>query len=189
LQAFFELIDLSNGNLVTSSSSDPVDGEFLLSLPTGKDYALNVSKPGYLFYSDNFALRGINTRATPFIKDIPLKKIKAGETVVLKNIFFDTDKYTLKSESLIELDRLVALLKANPSLRIEISGHTDNQGGAAYNVTLSKNRAKTVYDYLIGHGIDASRLAYEGYGLTRPVDTNATEEGRANNRRTEFRVL
>lgn len=189
LQAVFELINLSTGKLVTRSTSDPVTGEFLLSLPTGKDYALNVSRPGYLFYSDNFSLSGTNTVAKPFIKDIPLQKIQAGEKVVLRNIFFDTDKFSLKQESVVELDRLVALLKANPELRIEISGHTDNQGGAAYNLTLSGNRAKAVYEYLISKGIAATRLDYKGYGLTQPVDTNATEEGRANNRRTEFRVL
>ncbi|MGE5425237.1 MAG: OmpA family protein, partial [Syntrophothermus sp.] len=189
LQAVFELIDIASGKTVTKSVSDPMTGEFLLSLPTGRDYALNVSKPDYLFYSDNFSLSGYNSQAKPYIRDIPLQRIQVGEKVVLRNIFFDTDKFTLKTESVIELDKLVTLLKANPALKIEISGHTDNQGGAGYNLTLSKNRAKAVYDYLISKGINTERLTYQGYGMTQPVDVNTTEEGRANNRRTEFKVM
>ena len=111
------------------------------------------------------------------------------ETVVLKNIFFNTDKYDLKPESMAELDKLVSLLNSNKRIRIEISGHTDNEGTAAYNLTLSQNRAKAVFDYLVQQGIPAIRMTYAGYGLTKPVDTNETEQGRANNRRTEFRVI
>lgn len=188
LQGEFDLVDLSTGKLVAKSSSDPLTGEFLLSLPTGKNYALSVSRPGYLFYSDNFALQGDHPDSKPFIKDVPLQKIRQGEKVVLKNIFFDTDKYDLRPESLIELDKLVSLLKTNPTLHIEISGHTDNQGSAEYNLNLSRNRARAVYDYLISKNIGSDRLTYAGYGLTQPIDTNNTEEGRANNRRTEFKV-
>ena len=129
------------------------------------------------------------SKTKPFLKDIPLQRIRVGETVVLKNIFFDTDKFDLKDESRSELDKLIALLKANPSIRIEISGHTDIMGKADHNLILSKNRAKAVYDFLASNGIPATRLTYEGYGQTRPVDTNDTEQGRANNRRTEFRVI
>jgi outer membrane protein OmpA-like peptidoglycan-associated protein len=189
LEAKFELIDLSSGKMVIESRSDPVNGEFLVALPANKDYALNVSKQGYLFYSDHFALQGESSKAKPFIRDIPLQKIIIGETVVLKNIFFDTDKYELKPESRSELERLISLLQGNGMIRIEISGHTDNAGSAEYNLTLSKNRAKAVYDYLVEHGINAGRLSYTGYGLSKPVDTNETEQGRANNRRTEFKVV
>ena len=189
LEAKFELIDLSSGKVVIESRSDPVNGEFLVALPTNKDYALNVSKQGYLFYSDHFALKGESSKAKPFIHDIPLQEIRVGETVVLKNIFFDTDKYDLKPESRTELEKLVNLLQSNGKIRIEISGHTDNAGTAAYNLSLSQNRAREVYDYLIKYGIPAARLTFAGYGLTKPVDTNETEQGRANNRRTEFRVV
>ena len=182
LEAKFELIDLTSGKVVIESRSDPVNGEFLVALPTNKDYALNVSKTGYLFYSDHFALKGENSKARPFIRDIPLQEIGIGETVVLKNIFFDTDKYELKPESRSELENLINLLQTNGKIRIEISGHTDNAGTAVYNLTLSKNRAKAVYDYLVEYGISAGRLSYEGYGLTKPIDTNETEQGRANNR-------
>jgi outer membrane protein OmpA-like peptidoglycan-associated protein len=189
LEARFELIDLSTGKTVSASSSDPVSGEFLLSLPTEKDYALNVSKPGYLFYSDHFALKGENSKTKPFIYNVPLQPIKVGEVVVLKNIFFDTDKFDLRNESMIELAKLLQLLRNNPNIRIEISGHTDNQGTAEYNIQLSRNRAKAVYEYLTKEGIANDRLSYAGFGLTRPIDTNETEEGRANNRRTEFKVV
>ena len=189
LEARFELIDLSSGKIVIESRSDPVNGEFLLALPTNKDYALNISKKGYLFYSGHFALKGESSKAKPFIHDIPLQEIRIGETVVLKNIFFDTDQFDLKPESKTELEKLVSLLKNNGKIRIEISGHTDNEGTAAYNLSLSQNRARAVYDYLIQHGIPAARLTFAGYGLTKPVDTNDTEQGRANNRRTEFKIV
>jgi outer membrane protein OmpA-like peptidoglycan-associated protein len=189
LEAKFELIDLTSGKVVIESRSDPVNGEFLVALPTNKDYALNVSKTGYLFYSDHFALKGESSNTEPFIRDIPLQEIRVGETVVLKNIFFDTDKYELKPESRTELEKLNQLLQSNGKIRIEISGHTDNAGTPGYNLTLSLNRAKAVYDYLVEHGIPTERLSYAGYGLTKPMDTNETEQGRANNRRTEFRVV
>jgi outer membrane protein OmpA-like peptidoglycan-associated protein len=188
LEASFELIDLETGKTVVQSHSDAVTGEFLVSLPTNKNYALNVSKEGYLFYSDNFALAGESSKTKPFMKDVPLHPIKVGQSVVLKNIFFDTDKYDLKDESRVELGILIDLLRKNPKLRIELSGHTDNQGTAEHNLTLSRNRAMAVRDYLVAHGIQADRMTYEGYGFTRPIDTNDTEQGRANNRRTEFKV-
>ena len=189
LEAKFELIDLKTGKTVIESNSDAVNGEFLVCLPTDKDYALNVSKDGYLFYSENFTLTGLHSDADPYLKDIPLQPIKTGESVVLKNIFFDTDKYELEPESTVELGKLTELLNKNPKMKIEISGHTDNVGDDKYNQTLSENRAKAVYDYLINHNISINRLSYKGYGESVPVDTNDTEQGRANNRRTEFKVI
>ena len=108
--------------------------------------------------------------------------------VVLKNIFFDFDKSELKAESYVELDKLVEYLNHN-KVRIEIGGHTDNTGSREYNEKLSQDRAKSVYDYLVAHGIAADRLQYRGYGMQKPIDTNDTEEGRANNRRTEFTII
>jgi outer membrane protein OmpA-like peptidoglycan-associated protein/tetratricopeptide (TPR) repeat protein len=189
LEAKFELIDLGTGKTVIESKSDPLTGEFLLSLPVNKNYALNVSKDGYLFYSDNFALQGEATVTKPFVKDVPLQEIKVGQTVILKNIFFDTDKYDLKDESRVELGKLIDLLVKNPKIRIELSGHTDSIGSEEHNIVLSKNRAEAVYNYLTAHAISKDRLTYAGYGFSRPIDSNATEEGRANNRRTEFRVI
>ncbi len=188
LDAKFEVISLENGEVVAQSKANATSGEFLICLPVGKNYALNVSKDGYLFYSENIALDGIHSEIKPFKKDIPLKPIKVGEIVILKNIFFETDKFELKNESKVELDRLCALLKLNPVLKIEISGHTDNVGNEKYNLTLSENRARTVFEYLIANGIVKTRLTYKGYGLSKPIDNNNTEEGKANNRRTEFKV-
>jgi outer membrane protein OmpA-like peptidoglycan-associated protein/Tol biopolymer transport system component len=189
LEAKFDLIELSTGKSVSRSSSDPVTGEFLLALPMEKEYGLNVSKPGYLFYSDHFELRGENSKAKPFIYNVPLQPIRVGETVILRNIFFDTDKFELKDESRSELARLIQLLKSNPEISIEISGHTDNHGTADHNMVLSKNRAEAVYNYLILNGIAKERLSYSGFGMSRPIDTNDTDTGRANNRRTEFKVV
>jgi outer membrane protein OmpA-like peptidoglycan-associated protein len=189
LQARFELIDLKTGKIVTQSYSNKGNGEFLVCLPTNSDYALNVSKNGYLFYSENFNLIGEQTLTEPEHKDIPLQPIKVGESVVLKNIFFETDKFDLKNKSRIEIDKLFELLNKNPEIRIEISGHTDNVGSEIYNVELSKNRAKAVYDYLIAKGINPDRLSYKGYGEAKPIDTNDTESGRHSNRRTEFKVV
>ncbi len=117
------------------------------------------------------------------------KDLKAGEVVQLSNVFYSTGKFNLRPESDMELGKLVTLLNSKPALKIEIDGHTDNQGDAAQNLALSTERAKAVYDYLVSKGIDKNRLAFKGFGSTKPAAPNTTEEGRAKNRRTEFRVL
>ncbi len=189
LEANFELIDLESGNVVVTSKSNPISGEFLICLPTNKNYGLNVSKEGYLFYSDNFEIKGEHLLDKPYEKNVPLQPILLGEKVILKNIFFDTDKSELKIESQSEIDRLITLLSKNPLLKIEISGHTDNVGTKEYNQNLSLLRAKAVFDYLIKKGININRLTYIGYGITQPIETNDTPEGRTKNRRTEFKVI
>src|SRR6185503_1543622 len=107
----------------------------------------------------------------------------------LRNIFFESNKYELKPESQVELDKIVQLLKDNPTLKIQINGHTDNSGNASENITLSGNRAKSVTAYLISKGIDPGRLSAKGWGDTQPVAGNTTPEGRAQNRRTELKVI
>jgi outer membrane protein OmpA-like peptidoglycan-associated protein/tetratricopeptide (TPR) repeat protein len=190
--ARFELIDLETGRVSVKSFSNKGNGEFLVCLPLNRNYALNVSADKYLFYSENFTFSDLRPQTSdfkPYNKDIPLQPIKVGETVILKNIFFETAKYDLKPESQIELNKLIDLLDKNPKMKIELSGHTDNVGGKDYNQALSENRAKTVYDYLAAHNISPERLAYKGFGDNKPIDTNDTETGRANNRRTEFKVV
>ncbi len=189
LQAKFELIDLTTSNIIAQSVSDVLTGEFMVSLPSERNYALNVSRDGYLFYSENFELKGNHSQIKPFIKDVYLQPIEAGSIVILKNIFFDFDKSDLKPESVVELNRLYDLLVKNTAMKIEIGGHTDNKGTAEYNQRLSESRARSVYDFLVNKGIDKTRLSYKGYGLTKPIDTNDNDEGRANNRRTEFKVV
>jgi len=190
LIANFTLTDLTTGKVVSESTSRPVDGTFLVCLPVNRNYALNVSKNGYLFYSENFSLKDIKANYEhPYLKNVPLQPIDTGATIVLKNIFFETNKYDLKPESEVELGKLIAFLKNNPTIKIEISGHTDNQGTPQSNIILSENRAKAVYNYLIAHSIDANRLTYKGYGQTRPIATNDTPEGRQLNRRTEIKII
>lgn len=183
-----DLINLKTGKTVVSLKTVKGEGNFLIALPGKQDYLLNVNNQSYLFYSDNFSLK-TNTSSEPYFLDIRLRKPDAGETVVLKNIFFDTDKFDLKSNSKIELDRLVALLKRFPNLKIEIGGHTDSDGNAEANLKLSYNRSQAVMQYLISQGIDKSRLTFKGYGESKPIASNATAEGKAQNRRTEFRVI
>jgi outer membrane protein OmpA-like peptidoglycan-associated protein len=120
---------------------------------------------------------------------VPLEPIRTGAKIALKNIFYESGSFKLKNESLYEITKLVQFLKENPAVRIEISGHTDNVGVDQTNLTLSTNRAKSVYDWLVKQGISADRLVYKGYGKSQPVDVNTTEEGRAKNRRTEVKVL
>jgi outer membrane protein OmpA-like peptidoglycan-associated protein len=188
LQAKFEIVDVRSGLNVMSDVSDKKKGEFLACLTTGKEYMLNVSKEGYLFYSDYFNCSDETDQQHAYKITARLKQPVAGETVVMKNIFFDNNKFDLKTESFSELNKLVAFLKSSPNVAIEIGGHTDAIGDAKLNVTLSENRAKSVYNYLIEKGIAASRLSFKGFGSTVPVADNTTEEGRAQNRRTEFKI-
>ncbi len=187
LMAEFTLIDLESGTRHISSFSDPVNGEFLVCLPSGKNYALQVHKKHYLFYSDNFRLK--EGTLEPLRMDIPLQALKSGTSIVLKNVFFDFDSYSLREESFVELNALLELLQLNKSLRIEISGHTDNRGSNSYNKNLSAKRAKAVKEYLTSKGIDANRLQSKGYGADKPIAPNETDKGRALNRRTEILIL
>lgn len=189
LGADFRLVDISRNREVVKSQSDRVDGTFLVSIPGQKNYALSVVKEGYLFYSESFFLENSSDPTIPFEIKIPLTPIKKGATVVLKNIFFESGSASLEKESFGELDKLVLFLTRNPSLVIEIGGHTDNVGSDEANLSLSDDRAKVVMKYLVDHNIPEARLQSKGYGETMPVETNETEVGRAVNRRTEFKVL
>lgn len=182
-----ELIDLNKNQTISKVTTDE-NGNYLITLPVGKDYAFNVNRKGYLFYSDSYLLKDKSPDST-YEKNIPLQPIEVNAIIILKNIFFDFNKYELKSESQTELDRLAQLLADNPTIKIEISGYTDNVGNAADNIKLSENRAKAVVNYLISKGIDGKRLSYKGFGEAHPIADNSTEEGRAQNRRTELKVV
>ena len=181
------LTDLSNREVISNLQTDET-GNYLITLPKGKDYAFNVNRKGYLFFSENFALDKDQGDSTYHI-DIPLQPLEANAAIVLKNIFFETNKYELKSESEAELNEVVQLLKDNPTLRIQINGHTDNSGKPVDNKTLSENRAKAVTNYLTTKGIAAGRLSFKGFGDSQPVADNSTPEGRARNRRTELTII
>jgi outer membrane protein OmpA-like peptidoglycan-associated protein len=194
----FELIDLSNGKTIIVSDADKLSGEFLVSLPTKRDYVINVSYPGYNFYSLNFSLQNYESDE-PFKLNIPLQPIVEDAIVRLENVFFDLNSAVLRKESFIELDRLVALLKANPNMRIEIGGHTDSRGNNKDNLDLSDRRAKAVVNYLLSQGITANRLSAKGYASSQPVYTDAQinamssneerEQAHQANRRTEYKVV
>ncbi|WP_295116608.1 OmpA family protein [uncultured Chitinophaga sp.] len=187
LPATLELIDLQTGfNIATVRST--ADGSYLVPLPLGKDYAFNVNRKGYLFYSDNFSLLA-SQDGKPYEKNIPLQPLEANAVVILKNIFFETGKYALKEDSYTELDKTVKLLGENSSMKVEISGHTDDVGADKDNQVLSENRAKEVVKYLVSKGIPADRVVAKGYGETQPVAPNDTEDGRAQNRRTVLKVI
>ncbi|MBL7937157.1 MAG: PD40 domain-containing protein, partial [Bacteroidia bacterium] len=189
VEASFELIDLETQQSVTSAFSNSA-GEFLVTLTSNHNYLVNVSKPGFLFYSDNFSLKDkVADYSKPYQLQIPLQPIDTG-IIELKNIFFDVNKWDLKAESKAELQKIISFLKANPTLKVEFSGHTDNSGDKAFNKTLSNNRAKAIYDYVIEKGpIPATNLSYKGYGDTKPKAPNDTPENKAKNRRTELKIL
>jgi outer membrane protein OmpA-like peptidoglycan-associated protein/tetratricopeptide (TPR) repeat protein len=188
LESAVEIVDLQSNKPVYQDYSGADKGDFLATLTSGRNYGLNISRDGYLFYSANFSLVGHeNTR--PFDLLALLQPIEVGNKVILNNIFFDTNKFIIKDESKPELQKLIDFLALNKTVKIEISGHTDNVGTDRSNQVLSEDRAKAVYQYLIANGIDVSRLSYKGYGETQPIASNDTDEGRAKNRRTEFKII
>lgn len=162
----------------------------------GEEDSLTNLLPGAYYYIDNVSVECLNCKPeedeADQVKSYLAKgqaEYKAGNTFVLKDIYFEFDKTTLLQQSFFELQKLLAILKAYPRMRIEIGGHTDAKGSDSYNNKLSEGRAKAVVDYLISKGVEPKRLKSQGYGKSRPIDNNDTEEGRANNRRVEFKIL
>lgn len=185
LTARLELIDLETGKTLVSTTAEPGTGKFLMPLLTGTSFAFHVSHPGYMFYSENIHIR----TGEALERDVKLEPIRPSTEIVLRNVFFDTDKSDLKPESRAELMRLVKLLSDNPQMVIEVQGHTDNRGGKEHNMRLSQARAAAVVSFLVSQGIAESRLKPVGYGDAQPIASNDTEEGRAQNRRTQIRII
>jgi OmpA-OmpF porin, OOP family len=188
LDASIELINLESNQTESLVSSDSISGAYLIVLTQGAEYALYVNRPGYLFQSLNFNYSSVKN-FEPIVLDIELQKATEGTTAILQNIFFEVDQYDLQPKSVTELEKIQRFLGENPGVRVEISGHTDNSGTAAHNATLSQKRAQSVYDYLVSHGVEASRLFAKGYGADHPIADNSTEEGRQKNRRIEFKLI
>ena len=188
LKANYELINLSTNKITIKSSTDS-NGNFLICLPSGYNYGINVSKSGYLFYSENFMFEGEHPAVKPYIKKISLSPITVGGTMLLTNVFYEIDSWELKKESMSELNTLADLLLDNKGLLIEIGGYTDATGSEDYNLGLSEKRAMSVVSYLVNRGIPTDRLKYKGYGNTSPIGNNVTEEGRKLNRRTEAKII
>ncbi len=182
-----ELSDDSNEQVITKLQTDET-GFYFITLPVGKDYTFTVNRKGYLFYSDIFALSKKLPDST-YEKDIVLQPLQMNASVTFKNIQFETNSYKLAPVSLIELNKLLQLLTDNATLKVQVNGHTDNTGMPAANLALSASRAKAVVDYLVNKGVDTKRLLYRGFGESKPVADNGTEEGKAKNRRTEFVVI
>ncbi len=162
-------------------------GSYSQDIPGLGWYVFNATAESCLNATDSVKVADENT--IPAIKNIYMTQIEVGMTVRLKNIYFDFDRTTLKQESYVELNKVVDFLKQNSKVSIEIAGHTDSKGSDEYNLNLSQGRSQSVVDYLISQGIDSARLQAHGYGETKPIDTNDTEDGRANNRRVEFTIL
>lgn len=188
LKADYELINLSTNKVSIRSTTDD-NGNFLVCLPSGYNYGINVTKAGYLFYSDNFMFEGVHSAVKPLIKKIPLSPAKVGERMLLANVFFEVDSWELKPESVEELNNLADLISYNKDIIVEIGGHTDSTGTDQHNITLSEKRAVSVVNYLTAKGISKEQLKYKGYGNTVPVASNVTFDGRRLNRRTEVKVV
>ena len=187
VEAQIEITDNATGQVIETFTTNSATGKFIITLNSGKNYGISVKATGYLFHSENFDIPA-GTPDQLINKTIELKNIAVGSKIALRNIFFDHGKSTLRPESNAELERLVKLLKEVPNLKIEISGHTDNTGSATINETLSQQRAEAVVTYLTNKGIAANRLIAKGYGASKPVATNSTDDGRQQNRRTEFEI-
>lgn len=183
LEAVVELKDLESDRQLLRVASDSVTGKYLMVITQGTSYGLHVTRKGYVFRSMLF--EGVYEDAT---QDVVLDPIRKDAVTTLNNIFFEVNSSELDQKSMIEIEEVVAFLKENPSVFISIEGHTDNQGTAVYNQTLSEARARAVYEAIITGGIDQGRLQYKGFGLSAPVADNSTETGRSRNRRITFRI-
>ncbi len=188
LSAKIELIDIKTNQVKQQVTSDPVTGEYILVLTEGSEYALKISKEGYLFSSSFFDYKSPKD-FNPLALDIYLTPIKSGASVVLNNIFFENNSYELEDKSATELESIDLFLTLNSTVSIELGGHTDDVGSDAANIELSQKRAKAVYDHLLTVGIAPSRLKFKGYGESKPVVANTNDENRAKNRRIEFKIL
>ncbi|MBC8153578.1 MAG: PD40 domain-containing protein [Bacteroidetes bacterium] len=188
LPATVELIDLKTNQTVTRITADARTGQYTAVLPSGGEYALYVSTPGYLFKSLSFDFTQ-KSKGDKMALPVSLEPIGPTSRETLNNLFFESSRYDLGSKSRTELERLATFMQQNPTVGIEVTGHTDDQGDAAANLTLSQKRAQSVVGYLTKAGIAPARIKAVGYGKTRPLVPNTTDENRQQNRRIEWRIL
>ncbi len=187
LEAEIIIIDNIADKIIAQFKSNAKTGKYLVALPSGKNYGIVIKKDSMLFHTENIQLEKGKFKVVN--KKIKLQKIKVGSRLVLKNIFYEFGTTNLLPESSAELKRLVAFLKRFSKIKFEIAGHTDNVGDQIANQVLSEQRAKTIYEFLIDHNIERTRVNYKGYGSKKPIAENNTAEGRQKNRRTEFRII
>lgn len=186
--ARYELTDLTYRQEIISSVTDS-DGTFFVCLPQGSSYRLNVTANEYMIFSENFDFAEGYTTADPYRKTILLNKVREGEFMRMYNIFYDTDSWVLLESSLPELEQLLEFLEINPSVVVEVGGHTDSDGTEEYNQKLSERRASSVREFLIKRGVSSDRIFSHGYGESLPVADNETPAGKRLNRRTEITIL
>ncbi|TMI96285.1 MAG: OmpA family protein [Bacteroidetes bacterium] len=181
---------LPDGVEAGNGISNPTDGSFKIVLPYDKNYLIRASADKFFAISENLNLDSfVKAGYKEIHKDLYLVPIEIGQVVRLNNVFFDFDKWDLRPESFVELDRVVRLLKENPAIEIEMSAHTDSYGTDEYNFKLSDNRARSCMEYILSKGIDPNRITSHGYGESMPVAPNDTPENRQLNRRVEFKIL
>ncbi len=186
--AKIDVIDVATSQVVITTASSDLDGSYRVSLPGKKSYLIDIRATGFI--SDLKRLNIPDTSSREVFKlNVSLPKIKVGKKVVLNNIFFETGKAILTTGSFTELERLLNILLDNPQMKIEISGHTDKTGSETFNFKLSENRSKAVVEYMVKKGIERSRMESRGFGSLQPIADNATAQGRAKNRRVEFKIL
>lgn len=180
--------DLASHEEAGEAISDPASGSYSITLPDGKHYGIRAEAQGYLSVNENLELAPI-TEYTEIKKDLYLMPIEEGESILLNNVFFEQGKPILKPQSFPELDRLALILVENPTIKIEIQGHTDNVGDKGALQSLSDNRVIAVKEYLVQHGIKKDRVSGRGFGSTKPIAPNDSEENRQRNRRVEFKII
>ena len=188
LLAEITITDVKNDARSIRIRSNKDDGKFMVILNKGRLYDIAVKSKGYTFYSTRIDLTNLEYYKE-MRQDIMLEPLVVGAKIILNNMFFATRSYKILTESKYELQRVISLMKENPGMKLEISGHTDNIGTQKYNMALSQKRALSVMNYLIGKGVEGDRFVAKGYGPGRPIEENDTEEGRQKNRRVEIRIL
>jgi OmpA-OmpF porin, OOP family len=180
--------NLETGERIGSASTNPETGLYKIVLPFGVNYGVTAIAENYISISENLDLKLI-AKYQEIEKNLKMTPIEIGQTIRINNLFFETGKSVIKQESFTELDRLVKLLKENPAVKIQINGHTDNEGSLELNKKLSNDRALSVKKYLISKEISETRIISKGFGPSKPVADNKTEEGKQMNRRVEFEIL
>jgi OmpA-OmpF porin, OOP family len=188
LKAIIELVNIERDTLEAQTQSDSVTGQYLIVLTSGAKYGLYVNRPGYLFHSLSFDYAE-SEKEEPVVIDVDLEAIKTGSHTVLNNIFFEFDSYQIQPDSHPELKKVIRFLNDNAGVSIEVLGHTDSKGAEEYNLNLSKNRARSVANYLIDNGVSKNRIFFKGLGSSKPISTNTDEHGQKLNRRIEFKIL
>lgn len=188
ISARINYYSLKTGKLVGEATSDPKTGAYQIILPSGDNYGFSASKTGFLPISSSIDLTNLSSYDEKVV-DLKLVPIEKGASITINNVYFDIDKYDLRTESFVELNQLAKIIESNPTIKIEIAGHTDDQGQDAYNMDLSKNRANAVMAYLIKKGVAKDKISAIGSGESKPIVPNNSDENRQLNRRVEFKII